>query len=188
MSKSKSIILPTAEEVPALTDRIVEINAQIGRLVEEKKGIEARLEAYALTQHQEPLKDETREGRKVTLPGTRHRLPIIFTSDLMMKSFKNGSAKHQELRSILAFCGADSLLSDDKTDAILMKFFSPPNTWEVIQEDGKKFRAAVAAELPEKIAPKFIAACTQTDKHGVKKSNTAFDYKAATAVDGKEPQ
>ena len=183
MSKPKSIILPTEAEVPGLTDRLVEIDREIKKLTLEKKDIEARLDAYALKQPQEPLKDETREGRQVRLPGRRYTLPIIYTSDLMIGSFREGSEKHHELLAILSEV---SEAGGPHAGRLIKLFFDEPSKWESRYEDGKKFRAKAAELLPKDVAPKFIAACTQTDKHGVKKSNTAFDYKAATPVDGKE--
>jgi hypothetical protein len=126
----------------------------------EKDGIEARLELYALNQRGEPLADAKREGRKVTLHGKRYSLPVIFTSDLLIKSFKEGSPKHKELLAILSAPSVSSVTSEEMAEQQLRLFFDPPNTWTVKQEDGQKFRAAAAEMLPEDIAPKFIAACT----------------------------
>lgn len=162
-----------------LTDRLVEIDRQIKTLAEEKKEIEARLDAYALKQPQESLKDTAREGRKVTLSGTRFRLPVIFTSDLLLKSFKEGSQKHKELVFILEDNG-------EPRDRLGL-FFSPPSTWETRFKDGLEFRAKVAEHLPKEVASRFISACTQVDKHGVKKSTRAFDYQAAAEA-GKEAE
>lgn len=184
--KTNAIILPTEAEVPALTDRLVEINAEIAKLSEERKSIQARLDAYALTQHTEPLKDEAREGRRVMLRGYRHRLPVIFTSDLLIGSFKEGSPKHKELRALLAGHPARMPAGGDaEADEQLKLFFDPPTKWEARFEDGKKFRAAVAEWLPREVAAKFIAACTAVDKHGVKKSKTVFDFTHADQA-GKE--
>lgn len=184
--KTKAIVLPTAEEVPALTDRLVVVNEEIAVLTDERKLIQARLEAYALTQQTEPLKDGNREGRRVPLAGHRYRLPVVFTSDLLIGSFKDGSPKHNELRRILSGeivpTAADMRAADEK----LALFFDPPATWEGRYDDGMKFRAAAAEHLSEEIAPKFIAACTATDKHGIKKSKTVFDFVHAERLDGKE--
>jgi len=192
MAKTPEIKCPTEAEVPALTDRLAEIETEMKALKVEKEGIQARLELYALNQKGEHLGDERREGRKVTLVGKRFSLPVVFTSDLLIKSFKAESPKHQELRGILLGAPISPGTSPEsiaeakdlkaKADEQLKLFFDPPNTWEVKQEDGQKFRAAAAEWLPEDIAPKFVAACTSKDKHGVAKSNTVFDFKALKEV------
>lgn len=177
---SDTVITPSEAEVPALTDRLATIEAEIETLTTEKKDIKARLEAYALQQKGEHLADEQREGRKVTLTGNRWSFPVLFTSDLLIKSFKAESPKHKELRDLLRPTTENK--TDAEADAKLKLFFDPPNTWAVKQEDGQKFRASAAEWLPQDIAPKFIAACTQRDKFGVVKSNTVFDMKAAKEV------
>ncbi len=179
--KKTEVMLPTAPEIPALTDRVADINAEIARLVAEKKDIEARLEAYSLAHPElhEPLKDDSREGRRMLLPGTRHKLPIVFASDLIIGGFRDGAEKHQELLELLG-----EEMSEGEAPKALKKFFDPPSKWENRFDNGVKFRASAGERLPAKIAAKFISACTQVDKAGIKKSNTSFDYKAAKA-DGK---
>ena len=68
---------------------------------------------------------------------------------------------------------------------MLKKFFAPPSKWENLFDNGLKFRAAVAERLAPRIASKFIAACTQVDKFGVKKNTVSIDYKAAAPLAGK---
>lgn len=174
-SPKKTVQIPSAAEVPALTDRVAEINQEISKLSAEKKSIEAQLEAYALAHAEmhEPLKDAKREGRRLVLPGLRHALPIVFSSDLIIASFTDGGPKHKELLGIL--CGDDN--EDEATAEItLRRFFDPPEKWENRYDNGVKFRAAVAEQLGSKKGARFISACTQVDKHGVKKSTTSFDY------------
>lgn len=186
--EKQEITVPTAEEVGPLTDRLVEIEREIKKLTAEKKGIEARLEAYALKQTEEhkPLKDESREGRKVTLSGARFRLPVVFSSDLLIGSFQEGSPKHKELLGIIAAdvaldakAAPGQELEQFSPDSILRKFFSPPTKWESRFEDGVKFRAAVSYWLKPAHAAKFVAACRQVDKFDIPKSKTTFDFKAA---------
>lgn len=188
MAKTPEIKAPTEAEVPALTDRLAEIETEMKTLKTEKEGIQARLELYALNQKGEHLGDERREGRKVTLSGKRFSLPVIFTSDLLIKSFKEGSPKHQELLNILTVTPLNGVTPVPAAEQLKL-FFDPPNTWAVKLEDGQKFRAAAAEWLPEDIASKFVAACTSKDKYGVAKSNTVFDFKAVKSLDtdGKEP-
>lgn len=181
-TKTKTeVILPTDAEIPALTDRVAELNAQIALLATERDSIEARLKAYALkhSERHEPLKDEKREGRRCGLSGTHHALNVVIASDLIIGTFPDGGPKHKELLSVLCE-------EHDESEApkILKKFFTPPCKWENLFDNGLKFRAAVAERLAPKIAPKFIAACTQVDKFGVKKNTVSIDYKTAKA-DGK---
>lgn len=183
MKTKPEIKVPTEAEIPALTDRVAEINAEIAKLVTEKKGIEARLEAYALAHPElhEPLKDDKREGRRMLFSGTRHKLPIVFTSDHIIGSFRDGSDKHKELLGLLC-----EEFSETEAPRILKKFFEPPSKWENLFDSGVKFRAACGERLPKSIAAKFVTACTQVSKEGVKKSATAFDYKQAAPADGEE--
>ncbi len=174
-SPKKTVQIPSAAEVPALTDRVAEINQEISKLTAEKEAIQARLEAYAL-QHadkHEPLKDAKREGRRMLLSGARFTVPVVFSSDLIIGSFRDGSAKHKELIRIL--CGEDGA-EEATAEATLKLFFDAPAKWENRYDNGVKFRAAVAEQLGSKKGARFISACTQVDKHGVKKSTTSFDY------------
>jgi len=183
MKAKPTIVIPTEAEIPALTDRVAEINAEIQKLTAEKKGIEARLEAYALEHPElhEPLKDGKREGRRLMLTGARHSLPIVFSSDLIIGSFRDNGEKHKELLNLLC-----DEYSEDEAPKVLKKFFEPPSKWENRFDNGVKFRAACGDRLPKSIAARFITLCTQTSKDGVKKSNTAFDYKQAAPADSEE--
>lgn len=184
MKKPKNeIIIPTDAEIPALTDRVNELNVQIASLAAERDGIEARLKAYALKHpdQQEPLKDEKREGRKLHFTGARHSLNVVIASDLIIGTFPNGGPKHKELLNVLC-----EVHSETEAPEVLKKFFTPPSKWENLYDNGLKFRAAAAEHLAPRIASKFIAACTQTDKFGVKKNTVSIDYKAAAKVDGEE--
>jgi len=178
MKKTTDIIPPTAEEVPVLTDRLAEIDIELGKLTEEKKLIQARLEIWALAQQHEPLKDEKREGRKVSLVGARHKATVVFSSDLIIGSFKQDSPKHKELLRVLGPLTHESNVS---ATTLLEKFFSPPDTFENRFKDGQKFRTAAAEWLHEEVAPKFIAACRAVDKFGIAKSKTAFEVQPQTA-------
>ena len=178
------IIIPTDAEIPALTDRVNELNAQIARLAAERDGIEARLKAYALKHPEahEPLKDEKREGRKLGFTGTRHSLNVVIASDLIIGTFPDSGAKHKELLGIL--CGEHGE-NEATAEAALKRFFDAPSKWENRYDSGVKFRSAVGEHLGSKMAVRFIAACTQVDKFGVKKNTISIDYKAAAKVDGK---
>ena len=182
MAKPKpEVKTPSTDEVAALTDRVAEINAEIIKLAEEKKAIEARLELFALahTERHEPLKDEKREGRRMLFEGARCTLHIVFSSDLIIGTFPHNGAKHKELLNIL--CG-DHGENEATAEASLKRFFDAPDKWTNRYDNGVKFRAAVGEHLGSKLATRFIAACTQVDKHGVKKSNVSFDYAHAKGV------
>jgi hypothetical protein len=178
MKKKTDVVPPTAEEVPVLTDRLVEVKRELEALTAEKDLIEARLELWALSQQHEPLKDAQREGRKVSLAGTRHRATVTFTSDALIGSFKRDSAKHQELLRVL---GPLTHETDVSAPVLLEKFFSPPDTFTSRFKDGQKFREAAAELLPKEVAPKFIAACRVVDKFGIPKNKTTFDVQPAAA-------
>ncbi|WP_395737440.1 hypothetical protein [Prosthecobacter sp.] len=176
------VVMPSEAEIPALTDRVTAINAELAKLAEEKKGIEARLEAYALAHSEahEPLKDEKREGRRMIFTGASRSLPIVFSSDLIIGTFPANGPKHKELINIL--CGENNE-HEATAEATLKLFFDAPSKWENRYDNGVKFRAAVAERLGSKIGAKFVSACTQTDKHGVKKSTTSFDYTHGKVVE-----
>jgi hypothetical protein len=183
MKTKPTIVIPTEAESPALTDRVAEINAELQKLAAEKKGIEARLEAYALSRPDlhEPLKDEKREGRRVILRSSRHTLPIVFSSDLIIGSFRDNSPKHKELIDLLC-----EEMSESEAPKALKKFFSPPDKWENLFDNGIRFRAAVSERLPKSIAAKFVTLCTQVSKGGIKKNTTSFDYTNAAPADSEE--
>jgi hypothetical protein len=184
MSKTKLAVKPieTEEERLGLVDRLLELEKQLKELAAEKKEIEERLEAWALehTEEHKPLEDAGREGRRVMLSGRRCRVPLVFTSDLIIGSFQDGSPKHRELLGILS---GDEYTDPDARPALLEKFFKKPSKWEVRIDDGAKFRACVAEWLHPNTAPKFLAACKAVDKHGIAKSKTGFDFKAAQAIE-----
>lgn len=158
----------TAAEIPVLVDRLKEINGQIEELTAEKKRIEIALSKAAQTMPHETLKDESREGRRVMMPGRKWRVPVVFTSDSIIGSFQDGSAKHTEL---LGLAGKQ-----------LETFFKPPCKWENRFKNGQEFRKAAAEHLAPDIAPKFIVACRQTDKDGIAKSSTVVAIDEAEAV------
>lgn len=175
----KEITIPTAAEIPALTDRVAQLNAEIATLAAERDGIEARLKAYALKHSDlhEPLKDEKREGRKVSLVGARHGVSVVIASDLIIGGFRDGDAKHKELLALL--CEEHS---EAEAPKVLKKFFNSPSKWENIFDNGLKFRAACSERLAPAIAGRFISACTQTDKFGIKKNTVGIDYSTKPEV------
>lgn len=162
-----AITAATEAEIPDLVDRLKEINGQIEELTREKKEIEIRLSKAAQAMPHEPLKDESREGRRVMMPGRKWRIPVVFTSDSLIKSFQDKSAKHKELEAI-----AGEHLGD---------FFKSPSKWETRFEDGQRFRKEASERLGDK-APAFIVACRAVDKEGIAKSSTVIGINEAEEV------
>ena len=162
-----AITAATEAEIPDLVDRLKEINGQIEDLVREKKEIEIRLSKAAQAMPHEPLKDTQREGRRVSLSGRKWRIPVVFTSDSLIKSFQHNSAKHNELAAIAG--------------EHLGHFFKAPSKWETRFEDGQRFRKEASERLGDK-APAFIVACRAVDKEGIAKSSTVIGINEAEEV------
>lgn len=177
-SANNTIAPPTDAEIPALVDRAKELKSEIARLSAELKTVEARLEAAAVCMPHEPLKDEQREGRRVMLTGNHWRIPVIFTSDSLIKSFQSGSQKHKELLRVLT----EASLSEPEAKELLKQFFTEPNKWETKFKDGQDFRAAANQWLPAEGAAKFIVACRQVDKNGIAKSTTVIGHDQAEPI------
>jgi seryl-tRNA synthetase len=162
-----SLTAATEDEIPDLVDRLKEINGQIEDLTREKKEIEIRLSKAAQAMPHEPLKDTKREGRRVSLSGRKWRIPVVFTSDSLIKSFQDKSAKHRELEAIAG--------------EHLGHFFKSPAKWETRFEDGQRFRKEASEMLGEKAAA-FIVACRALDKDGIAKSSTVVGIDEAEEV------
>lgn len=142
--------------VKNLVDRGIEVRRQIKVLEKELEEIEAKLESQGLNAPHEDLKDAEREGRRWLAHGSELIVPVVFTADKLMKSFKLNSATHQSVKT-----AAGDLLKE---------FYSLSQTYETKFDDGKKFRKA-AGELMGPRAPAFVTACLARDKHGVPKSD-----------------
>jgi len=182
ITKNKAdITCPTPEEIPDLVDRAAVLESEIAVRSAELKTIKARLELAALNEHAEPLKNAEREGRKVSLPGTRHRATVIVSSDSLIAGFRDKSETHAKLIEILEH---DAEASDVTAAELLGKFFAPPSKWESRFDDGHKFRQAAAEWLSTKTAPKFIAACRSTNKAGIPKNTIKMEFEAQTQTEG----
>jgi hypothetical protein len=139
-----------------LVDRGIEVRRQIKALQKELKDIEEKLESQGLNEPHEDLKDAEREGRRWLARGSELIVPVVFTADKLMQSFKLNSATHQSIKT-----AAGDLLKE---------FYGLTQTFETKFDDGKKFRK-VADEVMGSKAPTFITACLARDKHGVPKSD-----------------
>lgn len=148
-------------------DRGIKLRAQIKALNKELEGIEAHLEQAALKGEQIPLEDEDLEGRQFLARGTDKIIPIVLTSDLLVKSFAADSVTHK------------ALLGSLHDGALLGRFFKPFKTYKTIIDSPKKFRASATEIIGAKSAPAFIDACKSRDKHGVPKSETKIHWDRA---------
>lgn len=145
-------------------DRGLQIVDQIEMLERELKAIEARVEATALQGEQVELVDAEREGRQYLARGSVEIVPVIFTADLLVKSFADRSATFDRIAT-----------STPRNRGALTRFFQPVSTWKTLFESGKEFRAK-AAEILGADAPAFVSACLQRDKHGIPKSQTKIEW------------
>jgi hypothetical protein len=150
-------------------ERGKEIQTEIAKLTAELKQINARLQAAGEAADHLPLADADREGKQAILTGSRHSLPIVFESDLLIASFKPDSPKHEEIKAILG----------DK----LPQFFRDTRVFERIQEDGKAFRKFARENLPADTFAKLVQAATDRKKDGIAKSRIVVDWDAAKPLD-----
>lgn len=177
MSKkaTANLICPTPEEIPALVDRAAVLEAEIKLRQQELDVINARLKLASLaSKATEPLKDEHREGRRLTLPGRAFRADVVISSDALIGSFRDGSEKHRQLLNILG--GELGAPGEEQASERLTKFFDKPSKWESLFTDGLKFRARAAELLPPRMAAEFVAACRQTDRNGIVKNTVAISF------------
>lgn len=161
--------------VRADVDRGLQIVGEQKMLQDELERIETRLEAAGLEGEQVELNDPDREGRQFIARGSAATVPVVFTADLLVKSFQVESAVHQ---AILAALPPNHL---DK----FRQLFRSVRTFKTLFESGKEFRAKAAELLGDK-APAFISACLQRDKDGIPKSQVKIDWSRAEEI--KKPE
>lgn len=152
--------------IRADVDRGLAIVQQMATLQKELDDIETRLERAGLEGDQIELVDPEREGRQYLAHGSEAIVPIVFTADLLVKSFADRSVTYDRIVGALP------------KDARIRSFFHPISTWKTVHENGKKFRA-IAAEALGAAAPAFITACLQRDKHGLPKSQVRVEWNRA---------
>lgn len=156
----------TARQIAADVERGLEIVAEQAALKAELAKIEDRLETAGLEGDQIPLQDEEREGRQFIARSGAHEVPIVFTADLLVKSFPQGSKQH------------DAILDTHIPPGAFKQFYLPVTNYKSVIDSGKNFRS-VAAELLGKAAPLFISACLQRGKGGIPKSQTRIEWDRA---------
>jgi hypothetical protein len=145
-------------------DRGLALRREIKAHQEELKLIEARLEAAGLKGDQVDLKDEEREGKQFLAAGSKQIVPVVFTADLIVKSFQANSAKHKSI---------DAVAQEQ-----LRKFYLPTTTWECVTDSGKRFRK-LADQILGKDGPALVTACVARDKHGIPKSAVKVEWDRA---------
>lgn len=168
-------LAPHPGAIAADVDRGLQIRGQIEMLEKELEQIEARLVKAGLEGDQVELVDAEREGRQFFAKGTASIVPVVFTADLLVKSFQDESAVH---RNILESSGAGRAQVRLR---ILRNFFAPRLTWQTLIDSGKAFRAS-AAEILGAHAPTFISACLSRDKDGTPKSQIRVEWKRSEKI------
>jgi hypothetical protein len=156
-------------------DRGLAIRGEMDALKKELGEIEERLEAAGLKGEQIDLVDADREGKQFLAKGTKQIVPVVFTADLLIKSFKFPSAHYTRITSAIPEGFAESSAQG------LGGFFTRSVVYESRTDSGKKFRA-IAGELLGKDAPKFITACLARDKEGIPKSAIKIEWDRASEV------
>jgi hypothetical protein len=157
----------TAAQIRKAVDRGLEIVALKKALDSELKAIEADLQAAGLRGDQEALKDADREGRRYLAKGSECVVPVVFTADLLVKSFAPDSDTHARIASAAA--------------GKLTSFFALVPTYETVFADGKIFRAQADSILGPS-APAFLAACRQLGKGGIPKSQVKVEWNSAEKI------
>src|ERR1035441_2389770 len=142
-----------------LVDRGVVGRAGLERVKNELKGIEARLQKYGLAGEHVELKDAEREGRRWLAHGSKLIVPVVFTADKIVGSFKSGSPVHERIDKAAEAGGRE-----------VEEFFAKATTYENLYEDGKRFRAVVEASMGGQTGPPFITACLAVGKFGIPKA------------------
>ena len=146
--------------IKADIDRGLEIRAELEKLTTELKDIEVRVKHAALHGEQIDLADADREGRQFLATGTSSIVPVVFTADKLIGSFKLNTPIHNK---ILAALGPKHI-------GMLPEFFAREVKFDNQFESGKKFRSR-AGELLDTDAPAFITARVARDKDGIPKSD-----------------
>jgi len=153
----------TPSEIEKDIERGIQIRAEIAKLTEELKAIEARLQKAGQEGEQIPLQDPRREGKQFLARSASRIIPIRFESDLIAASFEPDSTMHKEAAEI--------------TGDHFPRFFRQSNKYVRVPEDGEDLRVLARQLLePEKFAL-FIRAVTSRDKKGIAKSRIVVGWK-----------
>ena len=155
--------------VRILVDRGIELRAEIAAREEELDDIETCLRDCAQAGPKVDLADAEREGKQFLAAGSNVIVPVVFTADKLVESFKDRSEMHGKIAAALP-CPVP-----------LDNFYKPIATWEMVPKSGKQFRR-LADELLGKFAPALITACLARDKHGIPRSDIKIEWKRAEGI------
>lgn len=161
---AKSDCLPCIDDV----ERAVALIEKIEKSKEELKLIEKKLIAAALAAPELhlPLEEEERDGKQVVVRSRAGvRVPILFTSDNLVKSFARDSSVHEKIK--------------DAAGSHFDVLFKPINTFKTFFDDAQVFRQK-CRELFGNASPAVISACVARDKDGIPTSQTKIDWSRVT--------
>jgi len=163
-----------SDSLKPLIDRGLVVIAEIAKLQKELKGIEAKIKDGAKSRSDEhlPLKDDAREGRQFLARGSKLIVPVVFTADKLVGTFKKDSKEHDRIIAVCADLPPNTGRFSD--------FFRPWNGFENRFKDGQDFRTK-ADELLRDAAPAFISACLARDKDDLPKSDIKIEWSQAAA-------
>jgi hypothetical protein len=153
--------------IRADVDRGVAIIKEVAKLKKELESIDARLIDAGLHGPQTELEDPELEGRQYLAKGEGHIVPVVFTSDLLVKTFAAESAQAKKIEAVVG----------GQMDA----FFAQIITRKTLFDSGKTFRAKAAEILGDK-GPELVTACVARDKHGIPKSQQKVEWARAKAL------
>jgi hypothetical protein len=153
-------------EIAELVDRGLALRRTVAAKTKELDLVEDQLRDVGLEMPHVLLVDEERGGRRWLAAGSRFVVPVIFTADKLIGSFKDKSPMHEKV------AGA--------SNGHLARFYVLERTFETRFKDGKDFRKE-ADTLLGKSAASFVSVCTQRDKDGVGKSDIKVQWAQAEA-------
>lgn len=149
---------PTIRE---LVDRGRVLVKSIEKDKEELKTIAAAIEEIAVDGPHVALEEKEREGKQYLAHGTTHIVPVLFTSDHLVKTFPSHSPLHNAIHKAAG--------------GKMLRFFTPLSGYKTAIDDGLIFRKLAAKELGA-LAPEFISACLRRTKDGIPVSDTKIDW------------
>lgn len=158
-----------ASQIAELVDEGIVLDGTISLALKRRGEINALLIAAGREGWHVPLADADRDGRQWLAHGTLGIVPVVFTSDLLLKSFAPKS-KHHERITLAATI-------QEGEPSLIGHFYEPVKKLETKFKDGKKFRTHAAEMLGDK-APAFITACLQRDKFKLPKSSVKVLWNA----------
>lgn len=160
----------TTAQIANAVDRGLQIRREIDVLKDELTTIETALKNAGRGKSSGPLADPDSEGYRFDAKGIGLIVPVIYTSDLLMKSFAADSKQHEAIKASLG-------QAPDR----LLRFFSPKHIFETAVDDASGFRRR-AREVLGAEAPAFLSACTQRKANGVPKNQERVDWDHAKPV------